>query len=295
MQTGRHFTSEYDPNDDPGMSVELEIPGEEILVTPEMLQCAEALCAEQEEADTLAVSAVLTYERAWSEITQRAISIGRLSPLAFSTLARHYLAASNCRIDEHLLYWKHQQDLINKADSDLKEDILKVKRDNQLLAEIKGKTVEMAEVLAAKQQKELMASNLAEVPEPKPDLRRPAVPQSLRSKMDFKRAQHLSRFGGANASNGRRFPANLQAASVGTHRSATPVSRGAQAPTFLLATRGTSNASWDSVAFAESLTITNRTPTTAANSTTSSPIHFQTAAPGLADTAGCNLRESMGL
>jgi len=45
-QTGRYFTSEYDPNEDPGMSMELEIPGEEILVTPEMLQRAEALCAE---------------------------------------------------------------------------------------------------------------------------------------------------------------------------------------------------------------------------------------------------------
>jgi hypothetical protein len=295
-QTGRYFTSEYDPDEDPGMSMELEIPGEEILVTPDMLQRAEALCAEQEEADTLAVSAVLTYERAWSEITQRAISIGRLSPLAFSTLARQYLAASNRKIDEHLLYWKHQQVLINKADRDLKEAILKVKRDNQLLAEIKGETVEMAEVLAANQQKELMASNLAEVPEPKPDLRRPTVPQSLRSKIDFKRGQHLSRFGGANgASNGRRFPANLQAASVGTHRFATPVSRGAQTPTSLLATHGTSRASSDSVPFAESPTITNRTPTTASNSTTSSPKPSQTAAPGLADTAGCNLRESMGL
>jgi len=169
-QTGRYFTSEYDPNEDPGMSIQLEIPGEEILVTPEMLQSAEALCAEQEVADTLAVSAVLTYGSAWAEITQRAISIGRLSPLAFATLARQYLTASNRHLDEHLLYWKHQQVLINKADHNLQEAILKVKRDNKLLVEIKGKTVDMAEILAANQQKELMASNLAEVHEPKPDL-----------------------------------------------------------------------------------------------------------------------------
>jgi hypothetical protein len=105
--TGRYYTSEHDPNDDPGMSIQLEIPGEEILVTPDMLERAKELCTEQEEADTLAVSAVLTHERAWDEITQRAISVGRLSPLAFATLARQYLSASNRHIDEHLLYWKH--------------------------------------------------------------------------------------------------------------------------------------------------------------------------------------------
>jgi len=174
-RAGQCFTSESDPNEDPGVSIQLEITGEEILVTPEMLQRAEELCAEQEEADTLAVSAVLTYERVWAEITQRAISIGRLSPLAFATLAHQYLATLNRHIDDHLLYWKHQQVFISKADRDLKQVILKVKRDNQLLAEIKGTTVEMAEKLAANQQKELMASNLVEVPEPKPDLQWPNV------------------------------------------------------------------------------------------------------------------------
>jgi len=275
-QTGQYFTSEYNPNEDPGVSIQLEIPGEEILVTPEMLQRAEELCAEEEEADTLAVSAVLTYERAWAEITQRAISIGRLSPLAFATLARQYLAASNRHIDDHLLYWEHQQVLISKADRDLKEAILKVKRDNQLLAEIKGTTVEMAEKLAANQQKELMASNLVEVPEPKPDLQRPTVPQGLRTKLDFKRRQHLLRFGSQTGNNnGRGLSATL--------------SRNRLSPT-----AGTSCTRIEPVPFAKSPTHTDGTPTTTSNSTTSSPKSGQKPATGAADM-GSKLRESMGL
>ena len=51
-----------------------------------------------------------------------------------------------------------------------------MKMDNQLPAEIKGKTVEMAEELAANQQRELIVSYLAEVPVLKPDLHWPIVP-----------------------------------------------------------------------------------------------------------------------
>jgi len=70
-ETEKYFCRpEFDPNQDPGPSLQLEIPGEEILVTPDMLERAEALCAEQEDADTVTVSAVLTYEKSWSEVTQ---------------------------------------------------------------------------------------------------------------------------------------------------------------------------------------------------------------------------------
>jgi hypothetical protein len=170
-----------------------------------------------------------------------------------------------------------------------------VKRDNQLLAEIKGKTVEMAEKLAANQQKELMASNLAEVPEPKPDLRHPTVPQGVRTKLDFQRGQRLRRFGGANGNNnGRGLSATLQAASVGTQGFATPVLHGALARNRLSATPGTSRTRTEPVPFAKSPTHTNGTPTTASNSTTSSPKSGQTTAAVPADT-GNKLRESMGL
>jgi hypothetical protein len=256
------------------------------------------LCAEQEEAVTLAVSAVLTYERAWAEISQPASALAnsvhlRSPPWLASTSP---LRTATLIINEYLLYWKHQQVLINKADRDLKEAILKVKRDNQLLAEIKVKTVEMAEMLAANQQKELMASNLAEVREPKPDLRRPTVPQGVRSKLDFKRVQQLMRLGDANGNgNGRGFPANLQAASVGMQGFAIPISRGALAHARLSATTDASRACTDSVLFVRSPTRTNGTPTTASNSTNSSPKSAQTtAAAGPADT-GSKLRESMGL
>jgi hypothetical protein len=299
-ETGRYSTTEYDPNEDPGMSLELEIPGEEILVTPEMLERAEALCAEQDDADLLAVSAVLTYERAWPEVTQRAIGIGRLSPLGFASLAREYIAASNRHIDNHLLYWKHQQELIKQADQDLKEAILKVQRDNQLLAEIKGETVDMAERLAADQQKDLMASRLATVPESQYH-QRPSVTPSIRSKLDFKPG-HLSRTGFND--NGRGLFGNLHAASMRgargfttpnrrvppatrTPRMATPISShsqlGPQQSPGSPATTGTSTATIPSVATIQ----TAATP----------PIHGQAAASGTPTPTASDvkLRETMGL
>jgi hypothetical protein len=170
-----------------------------------------------------------------------------------------------------------------------------VKRDNQLLAEIKGKTVEMAEWLAANQQKELMASNLAEVPEPKPDLRRPTVPQGVRTKLDFKRGQHLTRFGGANGNkNGRELSATLQATSVGSQGFATPVVHGALARNRVSATPGTGRTRTEPVQCVKSPTRTNGTSTTASNSTTSSPKSSQMTAAVEADT-GSKLRQSMGL
>ena len=213
-------------------------------------------------------------------------------------MAGQYLAASNRHIDEHLLYWKHQQALINDADRDLKEAIRKVKRDNQLLAEIKRKTVEMAEGLAAKQQKELLASNLAEVPEPKPDLRRPTIPQGLRSKLDFKRGQlSLPRFRGINNNaNARAFPANLQAASVGTHTIATSGSHSARVHTHLSATLGPSRSGTPSVPFTMSMTPADANSPTASNSSVSSPKRTQLPPPGPTNSdMGCKLRESMGL
>jgi hypothetical protein len=173
-----------------------------------------------------------------------------------------------------------------------------VKRDNQLLAEIKGKTVEMAEGLAANQQKELMASNLAEVPEPKPDLRRPTVPQGLRSKLDFKRGQpSLPKFRGVNSNGSTRgFPANLQAASVGTHTIATSVSHSARVHTHLSAMPGPSRPGTHPVPFATSLTPTDGDPPTASNSSVSSPKRAQTLTAGPTNSdMGCKLRESMGL
>jgi hypothetical protein len=140
-----------------------------------------------------------------------------------------------------------------------------------------------------------MASSLAEAPEPKPDLYRTAVPQGLRSKLDFKRGQHLPRFGGASSNgNGRGYPVNLQAASIGTHRIATPVSHGALAHTQLSTTSGGSRGCTNPVPFGASLNGTNSPPMTASNSTASSLKPAQMTAAGPANTE-CNLRESMGL
>jgi hypothetical protein len=74
--TGRYFPKGRLPsyyNDDMGMSLDLEIPSEEILITPEMLDRAHAVCEEVAAADIEMVAAVAEHESAWDEISVRAI------------------------------------------------------------------------------------------------------------------------------------------------------------------------------------------------------------------------------
>jgi len=281
-ETEKYFLRpEFDPNQDPGPSLQLEIPGEEILVTPDMLERAEAWCAEQEDADTIAVSAVLTYEKSWSEVTQRAIRIGRLSPLGLASLTMEYLDATNQMIDHQLLYWKHQQVKIEQARRDLAEAQAKVKRDNQLLAEIKGKTVDLAEKLAAEQQKDLLSSYTTAVPSlPKPTNRCPSTPIH-RSKLDFK-AGHLPRMGGFGT--GRAIPTNLQALSMGTAGLMTPSRLTPMARSQFSATPGPSHSVHEQKAAPQPpTTVTSLIP---GSSTPKTP---STATPGI------NPRDCMGL
>jgi len=84
--------------------------------------------------------------------------------------------------------------------------------------------------------------------------------------------------------------ANLQAVSVGTQGFATSVSRGALARTRISATPDASCARTDTDPFGNPPTRTNGTPTTASNSTNSSPKPARVTAAGPADT-GSKLHE----
>jgi hypothetical protein len=155
--TGEYYEKPtIDADNDMGMSVDLEVVGDEILVTPEMIERAQHICSMDTEADLAAIAAVLEHQNGWSDITSRALGHGRLTALGFASLALEHLESLDRKIDKHLLYWSEKQAMIAEAIDQIKETQQKTKENKERLARLKGTTVEMAHQLAQGQQEFLL-------------------------------------------------------------------------------------------------------------------------------------------
>jgi hypothetical protein len=141
-----------------GMSLDLEIPGEEILITTDMLAHARELCDDDAAADIEMVAAAAEHESAWDEITVRAIRQGRLTGLGLSGLVIEHLDNLSAKIDELLLNWSRRKDTIAAQRQAIMDRRAQVKKDNELLQSIKKDAIAQSHLLAHEQHQDLASS-----------------------------------------------------------------------------------------------------------------------------------------
>lgn len=203
------------PDFDVGPSISLEIPGEEVLVTEEMITRAEVLCAEEEEADAIAVAAVLNVENAWTDITKRAIRYARLTAIGATSLNLEHLEKVDAAIDHQLLYWQDRKFKVAEAKQALFDARAPVIKNNALLAKIKAEAIDDTHSLAAEQQQDLLMNSTASVaPVARPYQNRTMLMSSIHRTLDLKNGTAGRSQGGIG--NIGSTPANFQAMSMNT-------------------------------------------------------------------------------
>ena len=214
-QTDKYWRKDphENPDFDVGPSISLEIPGEEVLVTEEMITHAEVLCAEEEEADAIAVAAVLNVENAWTDITKRAIRYARLTAIGATSLNLEHLEKVDAEIDHQLLYWQDKKFKVAEAKQALFDARARVIKNNALLAKIKAEAIDDIHSLAAEQQQDLLTNSTASVvPVARPHQNRTRLMSSIHCKLDLKNGKAGRTLGGTG--NIRSMPANLHAMSM---------------------------------------------------------------------------------
>lgn len=93
-----------DLTEDSGPSIDLKIPGVEVLVTQAMIDKAASLCDAEKKADIEAIAKVVEAKHAWGEFTKTTVLIGSLSVIGQAALVQDSLDALYAKIDGHKLY-----------------------------------------------------------------------------------------------------------------------------------------------------------------------------------------------
>lgn len=145
-------------DEDMGPSIDLEIAGDEVLVTDDMLARARALCDDEADADLTAVAAVAQHEMAWEDITRRGIRQASLSGIGLASLAIEHLANLGHKIDENLIYWKRREAVVAAMTKKLIDEQARVAQDAAILASLKGSVILQSHQLAEEQQKAFAAN-----------------------------------------------------------------------------------------------------------------------------------------
>jgi hypothetical protein len=162
-ETGQYFPKPVvDYNRNIGPSTDLEI-SEEFLITDKMLERARGICEGEADADLAAVAAVAEFEMGWEDITRRAIRQAFLSALGQAGLLLEYLAKYSMKINEHIIYWKRREAMIDALTKKLQEEQTRVAEDAAILAKAKSTVIAKSHQLAKEQQK-VYATNQRNIP-----------------------------------------------------------------------------------------------------------------------------------
>jgi hypothetical protein len=150
------LAADYD--EDMGMSLDLAIPGEEILVTADMVRQAREFCEDDAAADIEMVAAVVEHHNAWDELTLRSIRQGRLTGLGLAGLVLEHLDNLSDKIDQLILYWSRRKDTIAAQRQAIMDRRARVKKDNELLQALKKDATVQSHHLAREQHQDMSAS-----------------------------------------------------------------------------------------------------------------------------------------
>jgi hypothetical protein len=163
-ETGQYFPKpDVDDNRDIGSSTGFEI-SEEFLITDEMLERARGICEGEVDADLAAVAAVAEFELGWEDITRRAIHQASLNPLGQAGLLLESLAKYSMKIDEHIVYWKRREAMMDALMEKLQEEQDRMAEDAAILAKAKSTAIAKSYQLAKEQQKVYTANQPSMTP-----------------------------------------------------------------------------------------------------------------------------------
>lgn len=153
---------EFDPNilaDDeasPGLSTFLQIGGEHVNVTDEMVARIETMVQTEWEADIEIIAAYTESHDAWEEISKRALTLGRLSFLGAAHYVIQGLAAEHNQAAEIVRHFVKKMDRCQTQMENLTEARLRAEQNRFILNAASTKTDDAILRIAKEKHKQLM-------------------------------------------------------------------------------------------------------------------------------------------